>query len=148
MWKIFWPTTMSDSGQLMESYAGNLWCVALSLRWLTLPSLMVGSVQSKEKFLSAVSSDGFGFCSVILYVISQIYYRAFTRGPVAGTCTMPCIQGSSSSPTREMAIVTLSHLSICPHTAGSFGRKTFHSFWFLSWIPKRRPPSASAHAGY
>ncbi len=26
-------------------------------------------LQSKEKFLSAASSDGFGFCSVILYAV-------------------------------------------------------------------------------
>jgi hypothetical protein len=31
-------------------------------------------VQSKDKFLSAASSDGFGFCSVILWV-TYISYK-------------------------------------------------------------------------
>ena len=108
----------------------------------------VGSVQSKEKFLSAASSDGFGFCSVILYVISRVNYRLFTGMPVAGIYTMPCILENSSSPTRQMVIVILSRLSICLRTAGSLGRATFHSSWSRSWILRRRFPSASAHVGY
>ena len=41
--------------------------------------LMLQSTKSKDKFLSAVSSDGFGFCSVILYVILRITDAIFTR---------------------------------------------------------------------
>jgi hypothetical protein len=35
--------------------------------------------QSKDKFLSAASFDGFGFCSVILYVVFRISNSTFTR---------------------------------------------------------------------
>ena len=137
-----WSTAMSDSGQLMESYVENLWC---AVPYPPSPLLMVGFVKSKEKFLSAVSSDGFGFCSVILYVISCLNYRVFTSDPAAGTCTMPCIRENFSSQTRQMVIVTLLRPSICPRTAGSPGRTTFHFSWSPSWIPKQRLPLASAH---
>jgi len=40
---------------------------------------MFYSTKSTEKFLSAVSSDGFGFCSVILYVVSHITRAVLTR---------------------------------------------------------------------
>ena len=48
--------------------------VQLARLWLTLLS-----TKSKEKFLSAVSSDGFGFCSVILYVVFCTTDTVFTR---------------------------------------------------------------------
>jgi hypothetical protein len=69
-----------------------------------------GKFMSKEKFLSAVSTDGFGFCSVILSALSFIMFEfasdfLYWILSVGGTSTTKHTLGSCLFPIAETATV-------------------------------------------
>ena len=100
------------------------------------------AVQSKEKFLSAASSDGFNFCSVILYSIYAADWTHLNADVcfrlVDGTYTILYTPESCSYPTGPMDTAISSHPSILLLTGAFLGRTTYRSSSSLSWTPTPR----------
>ena len=109
--------------------------------------IVLMGAQSKDKFLSAASSDGFGFCSVILYDSFQRCSNHLIRShvwlaAVDGTYTMRPTPKNSLSRTERMGTAIFWQSLTCRPTVAYLGRTMFHSSSFPS--STRTPSSLSA----
>ena len=104
----FYTEASTVDGILRGKFMVSLHCLAICGKRYHLAD----NVQSKDKFLSAVSSDGFGFCSVVLYAspaycpLGVFNYMSFTA---AGICMIKCIQRNYSFRTEPTGTVTSLH---------------------------------------